>query len=159
MSVLKSDLKAKDIMVADPVCVELSTTIRQLARVFEENEISGAPVVNQEGVVVGVVSKTDLIRRCSEGTLDVPPAFLFEVIAEQSGDDEETSDVIAEPLVCVEDFMTEDPVTVSPSTPLDTVASLMFEKRIHRVVVVDQEKFPLGIITSLDLLGAFRNKK
>ena len=42
MPVIRTDLKAKDIMVSEPVCVEPSTTIRQLARVFEENEISGA---------------------------------------------------------------------------------------------------------------------
>ncbi|TSA40207.1 CBS domain-containing protein, partial [bacterium] len=49
-----------------------------MAEIFEDNEISGAPVVNEAGVVIGVVSKTDIIRRCSEGTIDVPPAFLFE---------------------------------------------------------------------------------
>jgi CBS domain-containing protein len=146
-------LRAQDVMVPEPVCVEPSTTIRQLARVFEENEISGAPVVDQEGRVIGVVSKTDLIRRCSEGTADIPPAYLFEVVCEQDGDDD--GDVIPEPLVCVDDFMTPDPVTVTPGAPLRRIARLMFEGRIHRVVVVDEEKFPVGIITSLDMLGAF----
>jgi CBS domain-containing protein len=134
------------------VCVERSTTIRQLARVFEENQISGAPVVDKEGRVVGVVSKTDLIRRCAEGTIDVPPAYLFELLGEQAGDDEQ---VIPEPLICVEDFMTEDPVTVVPKTPAGEVARLMVEGRFHRVVVVDDDRFPIGIITSLDLLGTY----
>jgi CBS domain-containing protein len=44
---------------------------------------------------------------------------------------------------------------VAPNDPLPKVARLMFENRIHRVVVVDAEGFPIGIITSLDLLGAF----
>jgi CBS domain-containing protein len=152
VSQLKTDLKAKDIMASEPVCVEPSTTIRQLARVFEENEISGAPVVDKEGRVIGVVSKTDLIRRCSEGTVDIPPAYLFEVLCEQAGEDQE---VIPEPLICVEDFMTQDPVTVTANTPVGEVARLMFENRIHRIIVVDHEKFPIGIITSLDLLGVF----
>lgn len=152
MSAVKSELKAKDVMVHEPVCVEPSTTIRQLARVFEENEISGAPVVDQEGKVIGVVSKTDLLRRCSEGTADQPPGYLFEVISDQGGEDAE---VIPEPLVCVDDFMSVDPVTVTPDDTLPKVARLMFENRIHRVVVVDKERFPVGIITTLDLLGAF----
>lgn len=154
MSVMKTGLMAKDVMVLEPVCVEPSTTVRQLARLFEENAISGAPVVNKEGKVIGVVSKTDLIRRCSEGSADIPPAFLFEVLGEESGDDEE---VIPEPLVCVEDFMTHDPIMVTPNTPVGHVAQLMFEKRIHRIIVADHEKFPVGIITSLDLLGVFPN--
>jgi CBS domain-containing protein len=153
MPAVSCELKAKDVMVSEPVCADPSMTIRQLARIFEENEISGAPVVDKEGRVIGVVSKTDLIRRCSEGTVDVPPAYLFEAICEQRGYDEE---VIPEPLICVEDFMTQDPVTVTGNTPAGYVARLMFEKRIHRVVVVDHEKFPVGIITSLDLLGVFR---
>ena len=153
MTAVKTALKAKDVMVPEPVCVEPSTTIRQLAQVFEENEISGAPVVDQEGRVIGVVSKTDLIRRCSEGTADIPPAFLFEAVYEQSGGEE--SESIPEPLICVDDFMTAEPVTVTPETPVAKVAQVMFESRIHRVVVVDQERFPIGIITSLDLLGVF----
>jgi CBS domain-containing protein len=152
MPLVKSELMAKDVMVVEPICVEPSMSIRQLARVLEENEISGAPVVDEEGRVIGVVSKTDLIRRCSEGTLEVPPAYLFEVLCEGSGEDEE---IIPEPLVCVEDFMTRDPVKVTPNTPAGYVARLMFEKRIHRIVIVDHENFPVGIVTSLDLLRVF----
>jgi CBS domain-containing protein len=127
-------------------------TMRQLARLFEENEISGAPVVNKEGRVIGVVSKTDLIRRCSEGTLDIPPTYLFEALSDANSDDE---DIIPEQLVCVEDFMTHEPVTVSPTVSAGHVAHLMFERRIHRIIVVDDQNFPIGIITSLDLLGVF----
>ncbi|MBS0196493.1 MAG: CBS domain-containing protein [Planctomycetes bacterium] len=156
MPYLKTDLRARDIMSVDLVCVSPSATIRDLARIFEDHEISGAPVVDQEGRVIGVVTKTDLIRRCSEGTSDIPPAYLFEVLSEQD-EDEETSEVIPEPLICVEDFMTEDPLMVSPEVPAAAVARMMYEKRIHRVIVVDGERFPIGMITSLDLLGAFPN--
>lgn len=155
MTALKTDLKAKDVMNAEPVCVEPSTSIRRLARIFEENEISGAPVIDPQGRLVGIVSKTDLIRQCMEGTDEIPPAYLFEILSEQGVDEDESSEVIPEPLACVEDFMTEDPVTVTPDTPIGRVARLMHEGRIHRVVVVDYEKYPVGIITSLDLLKAF----
>lgn len=154
MAVVRSEIKARDVMTADPICVAPSTTIRELARVFEENEISGAPVVDQQGRVIGIVSKTDLIRRCIEGTVDIPPAYLFEVLSEQ-GNEEGVAEVIPEPLICVEDFMTEDPLMVSPDVSAATVARQMYEHRIHRVVVADEERFPLGIITSLDLLRVF----
>jgi CBS domain-containing protein len=153
MSYLKTELKARDIMSPEPVCVSPSTRIRELAQLFEEHQISGAPVINQEGKVVGVVSKTDLIRRCTEGTDDIPPAYLFEVLAEQ-GEDEEVSEIVPEPLVCVEDFMTEDPLMVSPDVSAAIIARLMCDKRIHRVIVADDEGFPVGLITTLDLLGA-----
>lgn len=154
MTATKTELKAVDVMTTEPVCVRESTTIRELARIFEDNEVSGAPVVDQEGKVVGVVSKTDLIRRCAEGTDDIPPAYLFEVLGEQR-DDDETTEIISEPLVCVQDFMTEDPLMVSPEVPARLIARQMYERRIHRVIVVDDEMFPIGIITSMDLLGYF----
>ena len=152
MSLLKTELKARDLMTTEPVCVSPSTRIRELARMFEEHEISGVPVVDQEGRVIGIVSKTDLIRRCAEGTDELPPAYLFEVLSEQEDDD--TSEVIPEPLVCVEDFMTEDPVMVGPDHSAASIARLMAEKRIHRVIVVDEDRFPVGIITSMDMLAA-----
>jgi CBS domain-containing protein len=159
MSMVKTERKAKDVMTTDPVCVRPSTTIRELARVFEENEISGAPVVDQIGTVIGIVSKTDLIRRCSEGAADIPPAYLFEILSEQGhGDEHEISEVIPEPLLCVQDLMTADPVMVSPEESAVKIAREMFERRIHRVVVVDEEKLPVGMITSLDLLGALSHQ-
>lgn len=154
MHAVKTELRARDVMTADPVCAKPSMTIRDLARLFEEHEVSGLPVVDHQGTVIGVVSKTDLIRRCAEGTDDLPPAYLFEVLSEQ-GEEDETAEVIPEPLVCVEDFMTEDPLTVSPDVPAAAVAKLMYENRIHRVIVVDGGKYPIGIITSMDLLSAF----
>jgi CBS domain-containing protein len=157
---LHTTLTARDIMTAEPVCAEPSTTIRQLARLFENNEISGCPVVNQEGRLVGVVSKSDLIRRCSEGTAEIPPAYLFEVVCEHDGVDADSGSdrgtpPIPEPLICVQDFMTETAVTVRANTPVHEIASLMVAKHIHRVVVVDEEEFPVGTITTLDVLKVF----
>ncbi|XVJ59654.1 MAG: CBS domain-containing protein [Tepidisphaera sp.] len=150
---------AQDIMTAEPVCAEPSTTIRRLAHLFEDNEISGCPVVDSQGKLVGVVSKTDLIRRCSEGTAEIPPAYLFEVVCEQGEGSREGEDEVGgpipEPLICVQDFMTESAVTVRPSTPVHEVAALMADRHIHRVVVVDEERFPLGMITTLDVLKVF----
>jgi CBS domain-containing protein len=148
----KTHLRLRDIMTHEPVCVEPSMRIRELARIFEENEISGAPVVDADGRVIGVVSKTDLIRRCTEGTGDVPPAYLFELLSDEAG---EESEVMPEPLVVVEDFMTPDPITATPTELVADVARRMAEHRIHRIIVVDNEGIPVGIVTSLDILKVF----
>jgi CBS domain-containing protein len=147
-------LTAGDIMMPEPVCVERSTRVRELARVFEEHAISGAPVLDSEGRVVGVVSKTDLIRRCAQpAEAGEAPAYLFEVLREGARG-ERSSDVMPEPLVCVEDFMTTEPLVVSPDEPALNVGRLMVETRVHRVIVVDTEHFPVGIITTLDMIAA-----
>lgn len=152
MTTLTDKIKAADVMVREPLCVQRSTTIQELVRLFEENSISGAPVIDSQGRVVGVVSKTDLIRRCTEGSSEFAPALFFELMSDHGGAD---ADLSRNEHICVEDFMTEYPVTVKPGTFASAVARRMYEGRIHRVVVIDEERFPVGIITSLDLLGMY----
>lgn len=152
MCPIKPGLTAKDIMSTDPVCVTASTRMRELARILTEHDIAGVPVVDQQGRVIGVVSKSDLVRLCIEGMQDVPPASLLAVFARRASDDLD-GDANVEPLVCVEEFMTSPAVTVRPEVPVETVAHVMFDHHVHRVVVVDADMFPLGIITSMDMLG------
>jgi CBS domain-containing protein len=151
---LKTDLTAKDVMTTEPICVEPSTTIRELWSIFDRNEISGAPVVDQQGRAVGVVSKTDLLRRYSEGNVNEAASYLFEMLAEQ-GDLDQGKDIASEPHFSVNDVMTESPITAAPDTPVAEVARRMHDARVHRVIVVDKHDVPVGIITSLDLLRVF----
>jgi CBS domain-containing protein len=152
--VKKGELKARDVMTPEPVCVTPATRIREVAHLLEAHQISGMPVINTEGRVVGVVSKTDLIRRCTEGTDEIPPAYLFELL---SGSQDE--EAMPEPLICVGDFMTDSPVMVMPDAPAETVGRLMHERRIHRVIVADEAGCPVGLITTLDLLAALAGLK
>lgn len=150
MTLAQKALTARDIMSVDLLCVSPSTGMLELARLLEDNDISGAPVVDHRGMLVGIVSRTDLVHRCAEGIGDVPPAYLFEMLSEQGDEDE--AEIIPEPQVYVEDFMTEDPVTASPDAPAPELAQQMAARNIHRIVIVDEEQAPIGIVTSLDLL-------
>lgn len=156
MKTVTQKYQAQDVMTREPVCVEPWMTIRQLARTFSQFEISGAPVADHQGRVIGMVSKTDLIQRCMEGFEGVPPGYLFEMLSATGAEESEVSPASE---VRVEDFMSPDPVMVAPATPLARVAALMFENRIHRVVVADEKKRPIGIITSLDVLSAFPGER
>ena len=80
-----TQMHAADLMTKEPVTIGADTTMRQLARLFEEHEVSGFPVVNDAGQLVGVVSQTDLIRRCLSPIGDEAPGFFFQEIAEQLG--------------------------------------------------------------------------
>ncbi len=144
--------QVKDIMTSDPVCVSSDTTVRELARLLGANEISGVPVVDALDRVVGVVSKTDLLHRCLEGPLGSRPGTFFESLAE--GLDMGT-DLDPEELGVVEDLMSCEPVTATPTEPVGVVAGRMAEHGVHRVVVVDDDRHVLGIVTSLDLLKVF----
>jgi CBS domain-containing protein len=139
-----------DVMTREPVCVTGDTTVRELARILDANEISGCPVVDALGRIIGVASRTDLLHRALEGPLGSRRS-LFETLAEGLRGDASA----AENLGSVEDIMTPEPVTATSDEPLGAVARRMADERVHRVVVVDQGRHVIGIVTTLDLLREF----
>lgn len=144
-----TNVSVSEVMTREPVCVDAASSIREVARLLEENEISGAPVVRADGRLIGVVSKTDLLRRCAEGSDEHGADVLLDMISD-SYDDAPMSP--STPEVFVEDFMSTDPVTASREDPIVSVAKKMAEARVHRVVVVDDQQAPVGIVTSLDMI-------
>ena len=140
----------KDIMTRDPVCLTGDTSARELARILETNEISGCPVVDALERVIGVVSKTDLLHRAVEGPIGSRRGTFLELLAEGLRDV-----ASGENLGNVEDFMTPEPVTAGPDEPIAAAARRMAGERVHRIVVVDNGRHVLGIVTSLDLLKEF----
>lgn len=143
-------------MTPEPISVSTGTTVRELARILIENQISGVPVVDPQDRVVGVVSKTDLLQRCLDGPVDDPDESFFVALAE--GVDDRSSFELQE-LGNVEEFMSAGPVTVLPTDSVSEIALRMVEDRIHRVIVTDEEQHLLGIVTSLDLLLVFPDQR
>lgn len=142
-----------EIMSKEPVCADGSMTIRQLARLLEENEISGAPVVGPDGRVIGVVSKSDLIRRATEAVGE--PTYYFESLDDDVEEDDVRPGLETPASILVEDIMTPEAITAGPGERISDVARRMAEARVHRIIVIDRERFPLGIVTSLDILRIY----
>lgn len=153
MSTVRTGLCARDLMTPEPICVTPSTTLREMVRLLGEHEISGMPVTDVEGAVVGIVGIRDLVRRIVAGEDGLMPGSFQDLVAEQQGG-EDVLELEHLEMPHVEDLMVEDPLTVRPDEAVETVAGLMGEHRIHHVIVVDEERMPLGIITSLDVLTA-----
>src|SRR5688572_19622812 len=117
----------KNVMSAGPIAVASTATPRELARVLIEHEVSGVPVVNRAGEVVGVVSKTDLLQWCVRGGLGFGAADLLASLAESvSGTRLEAID-----LGIVADFMSSQPLTIDPEESLSDAAKRMAEHRVH----------------------------
>lgn len=144
--------RVEQVMTRDPVSVSGGTSARELARILETNEISGVPVVDGLDRVIGVVSKTDLLHRCLAGPVGSRPGTFFRSLAEGL---DVGGDMDPEDLGTVDEFMSADPVTVSPDDSIARVARLLAKERIHRAIVTDKERHVLGVVTSLDLLREF----
>jgi predicted transcriptional regulator len=140
----------KDLMNPDIMTVADDMTTDQLARYLIEREISGAPVIDSQGQLIGVVSMTDIGRKIAE-----PADFAPEQALSGDGADPTLEDLgqryVEDRAVTVRDVMTpaihQVPVTASAAD----AARIMVEQHIHRLIVT-QGKNPVGIITSLDLL-------
>ncbi|MHC5115239.1 MAG: CBS domain-containing protein [Planctomycetota bacterium] len=143
--------RAEDVMTRNPITVSLDASVRELAEIFDANDISGAPVVDAQGRLVGVVSKTDLIHRCIEGPVGSGQESFFAALAEGLGG----TDLDVDALGTVGDFMTAQPVTAAVNEPVATIARRMAAEHVHRVVVIDESKDVIGVVTTLDLLKHF----
>jgi CBS domain-containing protein len=146
-------LTASDIMQTQVVTVSPSDPLYSVQRLFFEEEIHGAPVVDETSRVRGMISSMDLIRAVMEES-NSSKGFDFTDVFEQLGGpweaaSEEFQNRLGE--VVVSDVMTESIVTVDPTTPIPEVALLLRQNRIHRVLVVKGENL-LGIISSFDLI-------
>jgi CBS domain-containing protein len=123
---------AKDILTPHVVSVTEDMELRTVAQLFEDEAITGAPVVDEQGHVVGVISRSDLVAHDLTTPRGVPP----EVLAAAT----------------VKDVMTPLVVTVEEDTPIPEVAARMAQQGIHRVIVVDKAQQLRGIVTSMDVL-------
>lgn len=142
-------------MIRDMIVVSPDTPLIDIHRLFVEEEIHGAPVVNEQDQVVGVVSTLDLLRAIQEQAEDVAGSSTYYQDGlpslgvdwtELAGDSEERVKNLT-----ASDVMTRELVRVSPEASLAEVARTMLKQHVHRVLVVAQGNL-VGVITTYDLL-------
>ncbi len=165
----------EEIMQTRVVTVTPDTSVRELLRRMVDSQISGLPVVSEEGEILGVVSTTDVVRLGAEAA-DAPPGKLsWEPLAVPPEElDEESvtpffagsedwgfptpdqARAVQEGIFddySVSDIMTPAAFTVHPRDTVESVAKFLLQGRIHRALVVEDEQLR-GIVTTFDLLRA-----
>jgi len=145
---------AADVMRSDVLTIAPETPLRNVHRLFVDEEITGAPVVDETGRVLGVLSATDLVRAVAEDDDEGDATFLRDMV-ELSGRDwgglpEEYADRLQRLQAC--DAMSDEPIAVAPETPIPEVARRMRFHRIHRVLVLEDGRLR-GLLTTFDLVG------
>ncbi|AHM55699.1 hypothetical protein EAL2_c03960 [Peptoclostridium acidaminophilum DSM 3953] len=144
-------MKAKDIMTVNVISVKRDALIKDIAHILVENRIGGVPVVDDGGRVVGIISETDLVRK--EKNVHIPSyiTVLQGVIYLESFKKFE-EDIRKITAYKAEDIMSVDVEKVHEEDDVETVASLMIERGINRVPVVDSEGKLKGIICRYDII-------
>jgi len=143
-----ADLIASDVMTREVLVVQQEMDLRTAAQILSRGRVTGAPVVDRSGRCVGVLSATDFVHWtedlrqqrsrttecvCADWQMVCPADLPPEAVAK---------------------YMTANPVTATTTTPVAALARMMVDAHIHRVIIVDEEDRPVGIVSATDILAA-----
>lgn len=154
-------LTAKDVMNPHIISVPADWTIEELAQFFVDKAITGAPVADENGKLIGVVSTTDIARHdgLAETRMraDEPHDYYLHGWEGRLAPEELHSFHIEQPPQgTVREIMTPMVFKVDADTTVQEIADTMITGRIHRLLVTSHGKI-IGIVTTMDLLKAIRD--
>lgn len=130
---IATDLRVADLMSIDPITISVDASIEDTEELLREHRISGLPVVDADGRLVGVISLTDLLY------LAVPSVRALIRHRERG--------------IRVGEVMSTPPVTIESTATLREAARLMHEDRLHRLVAVNADGRPIGVISAMDFVA------
>ncbi|MCX8132376.1 MAG: CBS domain-containing protein [Roseococcus sp.] len=142
-------MRAEEIMSRDVVTVRPETPLREVAELLATRHLSGVPVVDAEGRLLGVVTESDLMRRIA-APAEAPMGFLAGLIRDAAAEAARFAKLHGR---TAQDVMTPDPLCVVPEAPVAEVAKLLEEKGIRRLPVVSGGRL-LGLVSRADILKA-----
>lgn len=133
MTIATEDLRVADLMTIDPIVVSLDASIEDAEELMRHHRISGLPVVDLAGRLVGVISQTDLLY------LAVPS---IQALIRHQGSGVRVGEVMSQPAVTIETMAT-----------VRDAARRMHEGRLHRLVAIDDHGRPVGVISAMDFVA------
>ena len=127
------DLRVADLMTIDPITVVIDATIEDAEDLMRRHHVTGLPVVDDAGRLIGVISQTDILF------LDVPEVRA--IIRRRAHG------------VRVGEVMSAPPVTIDTGASIQDAAIRMHSQSIHRLVAVDDHGRPVGVISAMDFVA------
>lgn len=142
-------MKVSDVMTLAPLSVTPDASLEEAATLMLKSRVSGLPVVGLEGVVVGMITEGDLLRRVELGTAGRPASWLAAFVSPGRA----ARDYVRTHGRKVREIMTSKVISVGPDAPLPEVVKLMQSQQIKRLPVLQKRRL-VGIVSRADLLRA-----
>lgn len=142
-------MKARDVMAFPVITVKPNFSVEEVAKTFVQRRISGAPVVDDAGKLVGVISEGDLMFRSEIGTARPHPYWYLEY----AGKEHLAAEYVKARARKVADVMTREVITASPDTSLNEIAALLENNSIKRVPIIENGEL-VGIVSRANLIQA-----
>jgi len=150
------DLAVTEVMTTPVTTLTADTTIEEAASLLVEADIGGAPVVDGSGRLIGLLDDSDLVL--SEARLHAPTTIeILGAYIPLPGERRRFQDELRQALgKTVGEVMEDDPPSVQPDATVEDVATLLHDRAVSRVAVVDAERQVVGIVSRGDLVRALR---
>jgi CBS domain-containing protein len=142
-------MQVKDVMTPNVICVQASDPVLTAARLMLQNRISGLPVLDRDGELIGIVTEGDFLRRSEIGTQRRRPKWLEFIV----GPGRLAEEYVHTSGRKVEEIMTQDPCTAREDDALEKIVELMERRRIKRLPVVRGGRI-VGIVSRANLMHA-----
>ncbi|MBW2033322.1 MAG: CBS domain-containing protein [Deltaproteobacteria bacterium] len=143
-------LNASDIMTTDVITVKKDTNLKDLAKLLYESHINGVPVVDDDGLLIGIICESDLIRK--DKKLHIPTVVaIFDWVLYFESPKKIEKEIQRINATTVEDLYTKNVITVDEKTPIDEIATIMEQKKIYTIPVMDGDRL-VGVVGKADLL-------
>ena len=142
-------MRADEVMTRTPMTIRPQAAVAEAVRLMLDSRISGLPVVDDTGRLVGVITEGDLLARAELGTEKRRARWLEFLF----GPGRSAEDFVHSHGRRVDEVMTRTPIVVAPGAGLDEVVGLMIERRVKRLPVVDGDRL-VGIVSRADVLRA-----
>ena len=142
----------RDVMSEATHVVSAIGKISEVAKLFCENRINSAPVVDEAGHCIGLITSSDLVRFQSQVDSEysrIDHGMSFDVTQSEN---DGPIELVPHPFDEVQRHMSSGLQTISPDRSLSDAARIMTEQHIHHLIVLDESERPIGIVSSLDLL-------
>ena len=154
-----AQVTARDVMRTDVITVPYATPLSEVERILSDNRISGAPVTDESGHIVGILSLKDIIARYAEDPDSRPrrgAGFYHLSSEEMLEEDYESFEIPAESEDTAENVMTAQVYAVNVDDGLRAIAAMMTKHRIHRVLVEEQGRH-VGLISTMEIIAALNS--
>jgi len=145
-------LTAKEIMTTKVITVTPETSVETLAGILSEHRISGVPVTEADGSLVGIITEKDLIRK--NARLHIPTVFrIFDAFVALERPGKMLDEMKRMAATNVGDICTRKVVTVNPETTVQDIATIMSERNVHLLPVLEDGNL-VGIVGKVDVVRA-----
>ena len=147
-------LRISDLMTRNLAVIRRDRDVHELERLLLEKKVHGVPVIDEDERLVGVVSQSDLVAWHYLNGIDGAAFYDYSNLLVRDSNDFKTLSLTDIQSATVEQVMSPVVHCIGPDRPVAEAAGRMIEERIHRLVVVDENRRVLGVVSAIDVLRA-----